>query len=176
MRELTDKQQRFVEEYLVDLNAKQAATRAGYSPKTAYSIGHENLNKPEIAVAIKKVQEARAERTQVTADKVLKELARVAFSDMRSYAEWGPEGVRLKASEDLSQDDSAAVTEVSESFGENGRTLKFKLAHKDSALKTLAQHVGLLGGTGAGIGDLAQTFLEGVNHVRNEQAAEDLSE
>ncbi len=49
---MSAKQQRFVEEYLVDHNATQAAIRAGYSPKTAYSIGHENLNKPEIAAAI----------------------------------------------------------------------------------------------------------------------------
>ncbi len=71
MRKLTAKQQRFVEEYLVDLNATQAAIRAGYSAKTAYSIANENLNKPEIAEAIQKARGQQSERTQITADYVL---------------------------------------------------------------------------------------------------------
>lgn len=67
---LTDKQQMFVKEYLIDLNATQAAIRAGYSEKTAYSIGHENLSKPEIAAAITKAFTARANKVEVTADYV----------------------------------------------------------------------------------------------------------
>ena len=67
---LTDKQQMFVKEYLIDLNATQAALRAGYSEKTAYSIGHENLKKPEIAAAITKAFSARANKVEVTADYV----------------------------------------------------------------------------------------------------------
>ncbi len=55
MANLTAKQQRFVDEYLIDLNATQAAIRAGYSPKSAYSIGQENLKKPEIQEAIQKM-------------------------------------------------------------------------------------------------------------------------
>ena len=145
---LNDKQRRFAEEYVVDLNATQAAIRAGYSPKTARFIGAENLTKPNIAEYVEELKEARAERTKVTADKVVKELARLAFTDMRSFVEWGPGGVKLKESTELSEDDSPAVTEVSESFGENGRTLKVKLGHKDSALKLLAQHTGLVGNDG----------------------------
>ena len=68
---LTPKQEAFVREYLVDLNATQAAIRAGYSAKTAYSIGDENLKKPEIANAIKEAMDARAARTELTADYVL---------------------------------------------------------------------------------------------------------
>lgn len=68
---LTAKQQRFVDEYLVDLNASAAARRAGYSEKTAGAIGDENLKKPEIAEAIQKAMDARSERTEVTADYVL---------------------------------------------------------------------------------------------------------
>jgi phage terminase small subunit len=68
---LTDKQQRFVEEYLVDLNATQAAIRAGYSENTARAIGAENLTKPNIASAIADAQAGRSKRTEVTADYVL---------------------------------------------------------------------------------------------------------
>lgn len=69
---LTAKQRRFVEEYLIDLNATQAAERAGYSAKTAYSIGNENLSKPEIAKAIQAAMKEREERTHITQDYVLK--------------------------------------------------------------------------------------------------------
>ncbi len=68
---MTPKQERFVAEYLVDLNATQAAIRAGYSEKTAYSIGQENLKKPEVAEAVIAAQTERSERTEITQDYVL---------------------------------------------------------------------------------------------------------
>ena len=71
-KKLTPRQQRFVDEYLIDLNATQAAIRAGYSKKTAPGIGCENLIKPNIADAIAKAQEKRTERTEVTQDYVIK--------------------------------------------------------------------------------------------------------
>lgn len=74
---MTPKQQRFVDEYLIDLNATQAAIRAGYSPGTAYSIGNENLSKPEIADAIATAAAARAERTQIDADYVLRQAVKL---------------------------------------------------------------------------------------------------
>lgn len=74
MMALTAKQQAFVREYLVDLNATQAAIRAGYSAKTAGQIGGENLEKPEIAAAIQAAMDARAERTEITADYVLQSI------------------------------------------------------------------------------------------------------
>lgn len=71
---LNDKQQRFVEEYLIDLNATQAAIRAGYSAKTARQIGDENLSKPDIAEEVRKRIEARMKRTEVTQDEVIDDL------------------------------------------------------------------------------------------------------
>jgi len=71
LKKLTAKQESFVAEYLIDLNATQAAIRAGYSEKTAYSIGQENLTKPEIAAAVAAAQAERSERTEVTQDYVL---------------------------------------------------------------------------------------------------------
>lgn len=68
---LTAKQALFVKEYLVDLNATGAAVRAGYSEKTAKVIGHENLTKPDIAAAIAKAQQKRAEKVEITAEWVL---------------------------------------------------------------------------------------------------------
>lgn len=79
---LTAKQQRFVEEYLIDLNATQAAIRAGYSEKTAHSIGAENLIKPEIQKAISDAQAKREERTQIDSDYVLKRLVEIDQMDV----------------------------------------------------------------------------------------------
>ena len=84
---LTAKQQRFVEEYLVDLNATQAAIRAGYSEETAGSIGHENLMKPEIAAAIVAAQAERSNRTAITADKVLQHWWAIATADAQALSE-----------------------------------------------------------------------------------------
>ena len=75
---MTDKQTVFVQEYLKDMNATQAAIRAGYSQRTAYSIGQENLNKPEIKQAIDTAMNERAKRTTLTADYVLQNLQEIA--------------------------------------------------------------------------------------------------
>lgn len=89
MSNLTPKQARFVEEYLVDLNATQAATRAGYSPKTAYSAGQRLLKDVEVAAALATAMDARAQRTSITADRVVEELAKIGFSDIRKAVKWG---------------------------------------------------------------------------------------
>ena len=78
MTKLTPKQQAFVREYLVDLNASAAAVRAGYSKRTAGATGHENLKKPEIAAAIRQAQIERAQRTELSQDYVLDGLRGIA--------------------------------------------------------------------------------------------------
>ena len=89
-KKLTEKQKCFVEEYLVDLNATQAAIRAGYSPDTARATGHENLTKPNISEAIQTAIEERSKRTQIDQDMVIKELYNIAFIDIRqAYDEEG---------------------------------------------------------------------------------------
>ena len=78
MNNLTPKQQRFCEEYAVDLNATQAAIRAGYSSKTARSIGQENLTKPDIQNYIQNVQGALKDKTLVTAEEVIAGIKRIS--------------------------------------------------------------------------------------------------
>ncbi|WP_288384610.1 terminase small subunit [uncultured Acinetobacter sp.] len=82
MASLTAKQARFVEEYLIDLNATQAAIRAGYSEATARSIGAENLTKPDILEAIIEAQAKRSERTKIDADYVLQRLVAIDQMDV----------------------------------------------------------------------------------------------
>jgi phage terminase small subunit len=81
---LTPKQEKFVQEYLIDLNATQAAIRAGYSEKTAKAIGHENLTKPDIAAAIEQAQKSLSERVEITQDWVLRNLKAVADRCMQA--------------------------------------------------------------------------------------------
>lgn len=84
---LTDKQRAFVQEYLIDLNATQAAIRAGYSEHSAGSIGHELLGKPEIQEAIAKAQAERADRTKITADKVLEHWWAIATAEANELSQ-----------------------------------------------------------------------------------------
>lgn len=77
---LTEKQKRFADEYLIDLDAKHAAIRAGYSRKTAEQIGYALLQKPHVAELIQSKVEARAERVAIQADTVLAELYRIAMA------------------------------------------------------------------------------------------------
>ncbi|MEK4006081.1 terminase small subunit [Paenibacillus sp. FSL H3-0333] len=74
---LTAKQQRFIDEYMIDFNATQAAIRAGYSKKTAYSIGNENLSKPEIAGAIKLRQDEIGKKNDITAEWIVEQMKEV---------------------------------------------------------------------------------------------------
>lgn len=79
---LNKRQKLFCEEYLIDMNAKQAAIRAGYKENRAKEMGYENLTKPHLAAYIKTLVDARSERTQIKADDVLKDLRRVADMSM----------------------------------------------------------------------------------------------
>ena len=79
--QLTQKQRRFCEEYLVDLNATQAAIRAGYAKRSASSIGHENRKKPKIQRYIIQTRQERNLRTQVTVDRIVMELAKITFAE-----------------------------------------------------------------------------------------------
>lgn len=86
MGRLTARQQRFCDEYLIDLNATQAAIRAGYSEKTAMEQGYQLLQKTSVTEYIEKRKKDRIKRTEITQDNVLKELALIAFSDATDYA------------------------------------------------------------------------------------------
>lgn len=156
---LTPKQARFVEEYLVDLNATQAAIRAGYSEKTAHVTGHENLKKPEIADAIYKAQQKRSERTGITADRVLKEYAKIGFADIRKAVQWrsnvlvsavDPDtgeaacihtsDVEFVSSEEIDDDTALAISEIKK---DSRGGLSIKLHDKKGALDSMAKHLGM---------------------------------
>lgn len=141
---LTDKQIRFCEEYLIDLNATQAAIRAGYSQRTAGSIGDENLKKPEIKARIEFLQAELAERNKVKADDVIQELKALGFWNIKDFVDTG------NAIKDLSQLDRNTLKPVTSIktktiYTEQGPevSVELKLADKRAALVDLGKHLGL---------------------------------
>lgn len=108
-RKLTDKQTRFVEEYVKSLNATQSAIRAGYSEKTASEVGYQLLQKTSVSTAIEEAISKRAKKAGADADKTLLELSRVAYSDVRNLFddEGRPIPVHL-----LDDDTAAAISSV----------------------------------------------------------------
>ena len=152
---LTPKQRRFCEEYLIDLNATQAAIRAGYSEKTAEVIGFENLRKPNIAEYIKKHMDKRQERTEITADRILKELALIAFSDQQDIVEVEEGGtILMKRFEDMPEGVSRTISDICEdriiresadgSQAVVHDKVKYKRYDKVKALELLMKHLGML--------------------------------
>lgn len=141
---LSAKQQRFVDEYLVDLNAAQAAIRAGYSEKAARQQGQRLLTKADIQQVLKERQRQRSEQTQITGARVVQELARLGTYDVRElfHGDGTP-----KAIHELSDDTAAAivgldVVTVGNSEMGVGSIAKIKLADKNAALDKLMRHLG----------------------------------
>lgn len=156
----TEKMVQFAREYLVDLCGSDAAIRAGYSARTAKQQAYKLLNDERIQALIRAEIEKRAERTKITQDRVLDELAKIGFSDIRKVVAWGhyplfeegndegedtdkksPEVFKivLVNSEDVDDDTAAAISEISET--QSG--VKIKMYDKKSALVDLGRHLGL---------------------------------
>lgn len=160
--ELTAKQRAFVREYLIDLNATQAAIRAGYSEATAKEQASRLLTNVHVAEAVAAAMKNRAQRTDITADRVLKELAKIGFSDIRKAVKWqssliteedNPDGgdvaviknivtntVQMVASEELDDETAAAIAEVSQNATGG---VKIKLHDKRAALVDIGKHLGM---------------------------------
>lgn len=158
---LTAKEAAFVVEYLIDLNGKQAAIRAGYSEKTAEQQASRLLRNAKVAEAVADAMDARAKRTLVTADRVVRELAKIGFADIRKVVKWtgnqpdmDVEGcedaeeveitaanfVRLFDSAEIADDMAGAIAEVSQT---KDGMIKVKLHDKQAALVNLGKHLGM---------------------------------
>lgn len=152
MKGLTDKQKRFCDEYLIDLNATQAAIRAGYSEKNADKIGSELLGKTRVSEYIQQRKKERVERTEITQDFVLRELLAIASANTTDYAKVvekvgvDKDGktvfyrtVEPTLTEDLTEDQKKALAVIKE--GRNG--LEVRPHDKVRALELLGKHLGM---------------------------------
>ena len=146
-----DRRERFAEEYIVDLNVTQAAIRAGYSPKSAHVTGQRLLKHAKVIATIRQLKLKRSERLEISADRVIHELARIGFANMADYINVTADGDAFVDLSALDRDKAAAISEVTvEDFkdgrGEDARDvrrIKFKLADKRGALVDLGRHLGL---------------------------------
>lgn len=146
---MNSKQKAFASEYVIDYNATQAAIRAGYSERSAHSQAHDLLKKPEIQREIGRLEAKASERTQISKDMVIRELARVAFVDPRKLFD---DNCKPKDITMLDDDTAAALASVDiyEEFDYNGDekelsgyTKKYKWADKLRALEILGKHLGM---------------------------------
>lgn len=139
-RKLTAKQQRFVEEYLIDLNATQACIRAGYSQKNAKQIGSELLDKTRLQIDSALAE--RSKRTGINQDRVVQELARIAFVKITDVIDEDGEIRRDASDDDLACIESVKIKESDNQFG-GSTEREVKLASKLKALELLGKHLGM---------------------------------
>lgn len=142
-KELRDIEKRFVDEYLIDLDAKNAAIRAGYSPKTANTasewIKQPNPKKPRVRAEIDKALAARSRRTGITADRVLMELAKVAFADIADV-------VDLDSGEILPDNrkaDTSAIASIKIKQTPTTTEREIRMTDRTRALELLGKHLGI---------------------------------
>ena len=147
---MTEREEAFVREYLIDGDAGAAAIRAGYPTRGATALAAKLLAKPDIAAAIAAGRDAASRARRATADRVIEELAHIAFADMRRFVDWDSKsGVRLRDKVRLSGVDAAAIADIDMKAGtgkgSNGKVGKVKLYDKLAALNALAKHLGMIG-------------------------------
>ena len=147
---MNPRRRQFVREYLVDLNGKAAAERAGYRPSNAKVTAHRLMRVPAVKEAIDQALAERARRIEVSADRVIAEFARIAFADVRLLWDWGKDGPALKRPGGMSAEDAAAVASMSVRESSHGKSTRVQLHDKTRALVALARHLGLFDGPHGG--------------------------
>ena len=140
---LNPRQRRFVDEYLVSLNAKQAAIKAGYggTPESAAQYAVELMKKPHVKAAIQEEVRERSIRTGIDQDLVVKALSRVAFSILTDFVAWDSAGVRVKSSDEIDVNQHPVISELIH----NGGRFKIRMHDKLKALELLGKHLGMFG-------------------------------
>lgn len=145
MDKLTQKQEIFCQEYIKDFNATRATIEAGYSKKTAKEIGSKNLTKVNIATRLQELMKDRQERTEITQDMVVKELAKIAFFDIGNVFD----GYALKEIDQLPEEVRRAISsiKVREEKGDAGQSIaeikEFRANDKLKAIELLGKHLGM---------------------------------
>lgn len=167
----------FVSEYLVDLNATRAAVRAGYSPKTAGAQGSELLKRPDVQAVIAEEMEARAKRSEITADRVLMELGFLAFSDIGEVLSGGDgASIEVRSLKDMPASIRRCIESITERHTAAGPTLTVRLHSKVAAIKMLMDHLGMnapqkheLAGNGGGPIETESHAVQYVVHMPDEE-------
>ena len=133
---LTPKQQRFCDEYLIDMNATRAALRAGYTQATA--MNGQLMEMPKIQAYLKERTAEASKKLQVSHETLLGELMKVAFANMGDY--FGDDG-KIKPMQDIVDDKKSAIWSLKVSEGKYGTTVQLRLHNKLAALEKIAKHI-----------------------------------
>ena len=156
-------------------NQTQAALNAGFSPRTAGAIAHNLMQDERVVHELAKRQAKRAIRTGISAERVLREAARIAFADMKNYGRWDDGKLVLFDSDDLDDDDSAAISEVTQTPTKYGTQVKIKLHPKQGSIDLITKHLGLVDN----LADFANALLnpfERTDQIIQEHLTEMLNE
>lgn len=140
---LTDKEELFIHEYLIDFNATQAATRAGYSEKSARTIGPRTLSKDVIRQRIEQVCAERKKQLALSQERVIRELEHVAYARMNNYVRVKNGRVFLMETEELDVGMDAAIQSYSETTTQHGGSTSIKLHDKLKAIEMLGAYLKL---------------------------------
>ena len=139
---LSERQSRFVDVYAACGDATQAAIQAGYAEKTAKGRSAKLLAMPTVIAALAGDTLQPRGGQPVTAERIIAEYTRIAFSDLREFIAWGPKGVKFRSSAQLTDDQARCVAEVAETVTQHGGSRKFKLHDKKGALDSLVRCMG----------------------------------
>ena len=164
---MTERQKRFCEEYLIDLNATQAAIRAGYSAKTAKEQGCQQLTNINVRARIDVALAARSKRTGVNQDRVIRELARVAFANATDVVDFETaELIQSATSDDTAAIASVKVKIIPTSDG-LGIEREIRMADKLKALELLGRHMGMFTDNLKVAGDLGVQIIDDISSPDN---------
>ena len=184
---LSERQQRFVEAYLKEPIAEKAALQAGYAKTTSRAAAHKILANVGIQAALEEARNKRAERVMITADRVLEEIAHIAFLDPAEILDFTGTEIKLKPASEISEQARRALASVKvkrtlDGRGEDSREVElteFRFWDKLSALEKAAKHLGLfdektpleqlLNGLDPDIREVIQEAV--VNHLRSRNRA-----
>lgn len=142
-RKLTPRQRAFVNEYRIDYNATRAALAVGYAKKSAHVSGSDLLKRPEIQEEIGRTGEIIQNRTNIAVEKIVSELAKIAFFDMRSVMSWTDTGVAFIDSSKIDDNSAAAIAQINETITQAGGTRSLKVHDKIKALELLGKYLGM---------------------------------
>jgi phage terminase small subunit len=141
---LNDKQKRFCEEYVVDLNAKQAAIRSGYSTNTAENQASRLLTNVKVQEFVKELQQALSEKTGITAERILQELADIGFHNIKDFINGGNSVLELKRLDKRKTSAISSVKTTVRGSQEGTETVtEIRMHNKITALELMGKHIGL---------------------------------
>jgi len=140
-KKLTEKENIFCKEYVVDFNASRSARDAGYSEKSARDIGYENLTKPHIREKIKALLADRVANLDLTSERVGKEIAAIAYARLCDVGQWDEEGNLILAPSCLIPAEiQPAIQSIKKVITAEGERLEIKMHSKEKALEMIAKH------------------------------------